>query len=249
MDTQYNVRTDIFEGPLDLLLSMVEKRKLFINDISLAAVADDFIAYTQKMNTTPLHEATNFLLIAATLMLIKSKSLLPALSLTEEEEESIEDLQERLRQHKIFAELSEYVSSRFCKSPIFPRRHHTKDMQPVFSPDETVTLDGVYAAAMDSLSRVPKKEVMRQASVVHVVSLEEVIENISERVRAHISTSFKEICGDVRSRQEKIQAVVNFLAVLELVKNGTIHASQAETFADIEMKENNHAVKSENMTV
>ncbi len=95
MGEEYLVKTHIFEGPLDTLLSLIEKRKLFINDISLAQVADDYIAYIKSLNEFPIADSSHFILIASTLVLIKSKSLLPDLNLTTEEQESIDDLEDR----------------------------------------------------------------------------------------------------------------------------------------------------------
>ena len=82
---EFSIRTEVFEGPLDLLLTLIEKRKFLVNDISLAAVTDDFIKYMNMGEEVLLSERAHFVLTAATLLLIKSKSLLPTLELTEEE--------------------------------------------------------------------------------------------------------------------------------------------------------------------
>ena len=81
----FQIKTEAFEGPLDLLLALIEKRKLFISDISLAEVADDFIEYIKTFDEFPVDMTANFILIASTLLLIKSKSLLPSMTLTSEE--------------------------------------------------------------------------------------------------------------------------------------------------------------------
>ena len=73
----FTVKTQSFEGPLDLLLDLIEKRKLFINDISLVKVTDDFIAHVRQFENLPMAESAHFILVASTLLLIKSKSLLP----------------------------------------------------------------------------------------------------------------------------------------------------------------------------
>jgi segregation and condensation protein A len=91
MPDQFKIKTQVFEGPLDLLLTLVEKKKLFINDIALSQVTDDFIAHIQNFDKLPMGDSAHFILIASTLLLIKSKSLLPALTLTEEEEEGIRE--------------------------------------------------------------------------------------------------------------------------------------------------------------
>ena len=82
----FTVKTKDFEGPLDLLLDLIEKRKFFINDLSLAKVTDDFIAHIQQFENLPMGESAHFILVASTLLLIKSRSLLPQLNLTEEEQ-------------------------------------------------------------------------------------------------------------------------------------------------------------------
>ena len=93
----YQVKTPIFEGPLDLLLNLIEKRKLFINEISLAEVTDDYLTYIKNLPKISISDMTIFILIAATLILIKSKSLISNIELTEEEEGQIEDLERRLK--------------------------------------------------------------------------------------------------------------------------------------------------------
>lgn len=100
MPPAFTIKTQVFEGPLDLLLNLVEKKKLFINDIALSKVTDDFIAYIQSFEAMPIGDAAHFILIASTLLLIKSKSLLPTLNLTEEEEVGIQDLETRLKIYK-----------------------------------------------------------------------------------------------------------------------------------------------------
>ena len=92
----YSVKTSAFEGPLELLLNLVESRKLFINEISLASVTDDFLAYARSLPKNDLTELTSFLSIAATLILVKSRSLLPGFIVTKEEEKDITDLETRL---------------------------------------------------------------------------------------------------------------------------------------------------------
>jgi segregation and condensation protein A len=80
----FSFKTEVFEGPLSLLIELIEKRKLLINDISLAAVTDEYMRRVAEMERSPLRETAEFIVLASTLLLIKSKSLLPILSLTEE---------------------------------------------------------------------------------------------------------------------------------------------------------------------
>src|SRR5574343_1118658 len=132
MPDAFTIKTSVFEGPLDLLLSLVEKRKLFINDISLAKVTDDFISHIQNSGQLPMEESAHFILIASSLLLIKSKSLLPTLTLTEEEEEGIHDLETRLKIYQRIKDASQGINNIFAKNIIFPQsQSHT--ISPVFS--------------------------------------------------------------------------------------------------------------------
>ena len=124
---RFAVKTEVFEGPLELLIELVEKRKLLINDISLAAVTDEYMQRVSAMQERSLPGTAQFVALAATLLLIKSKSLLPVLELTEEEEASIDDLQERLRQYQIVRDAAVNVAARFARRP--PRRA-TRSLSP-----------------------------------------------------------------------------------------------------------------------
>src|ERR1035437_2753511 len=109
----FTIKTQSFEGPLDLLLDLIEKRKLFINDISLAQVTDDFISHIKQGTGVSMGESAHFILVASTLLLIKSKSLLPDLNLTDEEQGDISDLERRLKMYKCIKEASVHVRRLF----------------------------------------------------------------------------------------------------------------------------------------
>ncbi len=231
----YNIKTDIFEGPLGLLLTLIEKRKLFIGDIALAKVADDYIEYINTLNGMPVNSVANFILVASTLILIKSKSLLPSLSLTEEEETSIEDLEKRLCIYKKMRDLGKGVDDMFGKNIIFAKTL-TRNIEPVFSPDSNTNKNGVLAAVQRVLTSLPKKEVVPEAIIKRVVSLEETIDNLANRMKSSIKESFNSFSN--MGKSEKINIVVSFLAMLELVKQDIIKVSQGRDFDDIEMESN-----------
>ena len=115
MEGSYTVKTGVFEGPLDLLLDLVTKRKLFVNDVSLSQVTDDFIKYLEGHEEFPLGESAEFIVVASTLMLIKSRSLLPMIKRTDEEEESIQDLENRLVLYAKVKELATGLKNIFGK--------------------------------------------------------------------------------------------------------------------------------------
>ena len=233
MGAAYQIKTEVFEGPLDALLSLIEKRKLFINDISLAAVADDYMAYIGTFENLPVKDTAHFLLVASTLVLIKSKSLLPALALTEEEKGDIEDLEERLRVYKRMREVSQHIKNRFGKNMIFfktPAKH----MDPVFSPDKNTDTPNILIAIKRVLAALPIKEIIPKTVVSKVISLEEVMDNLTKRITASIRMSFREFSES--GKKERAHVIVSFQAMLELVKQGSISVRQEKHFTDINME-------------
>lgn len=229
MDTEsiapYKIKAGTFEGPLGLLLNLVEARKLFINDISLAQVTDDYLAFINKLGKAHPYEISSFIMVAATLILIKSKSLLPDLDLTSEEEGDIKRLEERLRLYKIFTEASKDVQKNFGKHMIFPAEE--RRMQTiVFLPDNQITSKSMMGFARDVLGRVPSKVFLPEVEVKKVVSLEEVIDRLTERIKNSLKFSFRDFAGAAKTREEKVTVIVSFLAMLELVRNGILDAVQ-----------------------
>ncbi len=227
------IKHEQFEGPLDLLLTLIEKRKLFVNDISLSKVTDDYIAHIQK-NTFSMSDVASFILIASTLLLIKSKSLLPALTLTTDEEKDISDLQTRLTLFEIFKRASVNVRNTFGKQVLF-FRNRPKIIDPVFSPDKSMTVNNLHDALNSLLKSIPKKEKLPEITVKKVMSLEDMIDNLSQRVQSSLRMSFREFTHT----KERVEVIVGFLALLELVKNGALHAEQQGTFTDIHIESNN----------
>ncbi len=229
----FRIKTEVFEGPLDLLLTLVEKRKLFINDISLAKVTDDYIHHIEQFEKLPIGDSAQFILVASTLLLIKSKSLLPSLSLTEEEEEGIHDLETRLKIYKRIKDGSEHVKALFGKDIIFPQSQ-TKEIKPVFSPHESMSLLALAKTIKEIIHTLPKKENIPKAIVRKVVSLEDMIDSLTKRISTNLRMSFKDFAGV--HKEEKVNVIVGFLAMLELVKQGVIQVSQQENFGDIHME-------------
>ncbi len=233
MGDVFNIKTPVFEGPLDLLLSLVEKRKLFINDISLSQVTDDFISHIQNNGVMPMEESAHFILIASTLLLIKSKSLLPALTLTEEEKSDIHDLEIRLKILERIKNASVNIKNIFGKDIIFePSKQRPQVI--VFSPDESMNLINLVNAIKEVIKLLPKKEIMPKAMVRKVISLEEMIDNLSSRISKGLKMKFSEFSSG--HKEEKINVIVSFLAMLELVKQGVINATQKDNFDEIDME-------------
>jgi len=237
METQnhqsYTIKTGSFEGPFGLLLNLVEKRKLFINDLSLAEVTEDYLKYLNSLEKMPPEEASSFLVVASTLLLIKSKSLLPNLDLTDEEKGDIESLEERLRLYELFTKLSLNLKKDFGRKIIFAPLERKNNVL-VFLPDEQITKESMMTFARSALGAMPKKVFLPEVEVRKVISIEEMLDKLVDRIKNTLKMSFREFAGYGKGgKEEKVVMIVGFLAMLELVRQGLIHANQENDGGDI----------------
>ncbi|KKP64346.1 MAG: Segregation and condensation protein A [Candidatus Nomurabacteria bacterium GW2011_GWF2_35_12] len=233
----YQIKTDAFEGPFHLLLSLIEERKFFINDLSLAQVTEDYLNYVNKLEKQDPSEISSFIVVAATLILIKSKSLLPNLNLTAEEEGDIRNLEDRLKLYELYTKLSINIKNAFGRKIIFAPLERKNDFL-VFLPDDQITKESMMIFARDALGKVPKKVFLPEVEVKKVISIEEMISRLTERIEKTLEVSFKNFSGVAKTREEKIIVIIGFLAMLELVRQGILHAVQENIFEDIIIKKN-----------
>lgn len=232
-ETIYKVKAGEFEGPLEVLLGLIEKRKLFINEISLAEITDDYIRFIQSMENKKIEYYANFIAVAATLILIKSRSLLPNLTLSTEEESQIDDLEARLRLYKVIQDVGQEIQKKYGKEIIFPKLYKKSELR-VFSPDKQITKELMRELGMSVISAIPapRKEKLREVEVVKVKSLKEMIDDLTERVmKSFEKTNFKDLLKGqnfASKKEERVTVIVSFLAVLELVRSGIMEAFQDE---------------------
>ena len=229
----YNFKLGEFEGPLDLLLDMIEARKLSISSVSLSAITDDYIKHIKTLTDFPLAEVSNFLVVASTLMLIKSRSLLPSLELEKEEEQDIRDLEERLKLLARIRELSKNIKSGWVKHPMFSRDPIAGYEFGFIEPKE-VTAESLYKSLENLIKSFPKIVKLQQKTLETVISIEEKMIELVSRLTAKIKSSFRDIVGS----KNKTEVIVGFLAVLELVKQGALLVKQDERFGNIEIEKN-----------
>jgi segregation and condensation protein A len=236
MSDRFNLETPSFQGPLEALLNMIEERKMSISDVSLSDVTDAYLAYVEKLPEMPLAETAQFILVASTLLLIKSRTLLPSLELSVEERESVEELGERLARYAIIRNAAKVLRRQWGKSPLVVAER--APVRPnIFSPAEA-SISLVHAAAIRLLQGIPKPENLAQAAIAPVLALEDVIRNLHKRLSSAIRTRFSDITRGTADRHE---VVVYFLAVLELVRSGSASVTQDKLFSDI-------TIEIENMT-
>ena len=230
--TLFHVKTERFEGPLELLLELVEKRKLLINDISLATVTNEYLETVSLMQERSLPHTAQFVALAATLLLIKSKSLLPVLELTEDETERIEDLEYMLKYYQIFRDAGATVAASYGKA-VLAERPYRPPHDPLFLPDSYCTVDTLHQTLHNLVSELPIEPPKPKVQVAPTITLEEMIDRVSARVARDFKLSFTHLH---HGETERKNIAVGFLAVLELCKQGTILVHQSRHFGDIEIE-------------
>jgi segregation and condensation protein A len=227
-----SVKTSVYEGPLELLLELIEKRKLLINDISLAAVTDEYIARVNAATELPMGETAEFVALAATLLLIKSRSLLPQLELSPDESRDIKELEYRLALYQIIKEATRGLSSQLGAPSLY--EGNPPEREPLFLPDNTITLESLRTAAQTLIQGFPQSLTLPKVAVKKIVSIEEMIVRLQDRVSSALKLSFKDFAGI--GKKERVEIIVSFLAMLELVKQGILNATQEGQYGDITLE-------------
>ena len=227
MNERFTLETENYQGPLEALLDMIEARKMSITDISLADVTDSYLAYVEKLPSLPLGETSQFILVASTLLLIKSRSLLPTMDLTEDERESVDELERRLARLRIIRDCAKTLRRSWGTAPYrFPARAPARTA--FFSPAEAA-ISTIHAAAQKLLQILPKPEALIQASVAPVLALEDVISGLKKR----LTSAFRARFSELTKSGDRHEVIVYFLAMLELVRSGSASVTQEKLFEDI----------------
>ncbi len=234
----YRVKVEGFEGPFDLLLHLISRRKVDIYDISVASIADEYLAYLERMSELDLDVASEFLLVAATLLEIKASGLFPA-----EEEPVVDDelspdearevLVARLLEFKKFKNAALELSARYeSVSKLHPRE---AGLEPTFAqllPDflEGVTLQQL-AQVLASVLIISDVEIVEAAHIAALpISLDERIRELADSISSSRTTTFSALVADADGVS---MIVATFLAILELYKRGEVQLQQDETFGEI----------------
>ena len=237
------VKLQVFEGPLDLLLHLIDKNKIDIYDIPIVEITNQYMEYIQEMQKKDLNIMSEFLLMAATLLDIKCRMLLPVEVNEEgEEEDPRAELVEQLLQYKMYKYMSYELKDRqidgeklWFKDATIPEEVR-EYQEPV---DLDVLLDGV---TLSQLNQIFKDVMKRQREKLDPVrssfgkiekeeiTVEDKMEYLNEFVRTHKKFKFRDL---LENQKSKVQLIVTFLAILEMMKIGTIRVEQESTFKDI----------------
>jgi len=228
----YQVSTQQFTGPLDLLLQLVEKKNLAITELSLAQVTQEYVAFLNEQEEINPEDLADFLVIASTLLLIKSRSLLPSLVLAPEEETEIMDLETRLKIYKLYKEAGGKIKEMFKKEIYVLNRPSWKNIEPKFSPPSNCSLESLNLAFLKILKEIQteKAQPLAEKKIQKIASLEERIKELIQKIT---SGKMFRLLDLTKEKQNKIDLILTFLAALHLAKQKIIKIKQKDNFGEI----------------
>lgn len=224
------IKLQQFEGPLDLLLQLIEQKQLDISQVSLSTVTEQYMGYLRKVQEVNPEELADFLVVAAKLLLIKSRLLIPSLEVEEEET----DLEQQLRIYREFYEASKILHKMILQRRfLFPRERPAIAIEPVFNPPATLTRDRLRELFLDVLQDIEPVVALPKQLTLRTISIQEKIEHLRQHISSQVAINFRTILS---SSKDKTEVIVTFLALLELVKQRFVAVVQKNTFSDIEIR-------------
>jgi len=232
----YQVRQEKFEGPLDLLLEIIQKEKLSINEISLAKVTDEFIGFFNKLGKETKADRemlAEFLVIASQLLLIKSRSLLAQHQTSPEEEESIAELEQRLAEYQRLKEAAKELGDLTRGGQKSFSREAYAGEKIIFRPPEKFKMAMLASAFLAVIQTIPKAGKLVEEKIKKIISLEEKIKELQSLLQKKVERAFSEI---IAGAKEKVEVIVSFLALLELAKQKLVSVEQSGLFSEIRIK-------------
>jgi segregation and condensation protein A len=229
----HQIKTQQFEGPLDLLLSLIEEQKLDITQISLAQVTEQFLQYIKQLEKLDATVLADYLGIAAKLLVIKSRAILPSLETPVDEDEVEEDLTVKLILYKQFKEAAKYFKKLdaskhqgFTRTLAFSERIN-------FWPDPEVKIEGVHKAILKVLASLRELDNLPKAKVKEAISIQEKIDHLQVVLSQQIETKLSSVLASAKNKSE---VIITFLALLELIKQKIFIVDQETLFTDITIK-------------
>ena len=240
----YRVKLNVFEGPFDLLVYLIEHAQMSIYDIRISEITDQYVNYISAMKEADINVSSEFMVLAAELLEIKSKMLLPRTTIDEEGREIIDDprteLVQKLREYKLFKAVSEMLEERY-EDNLAKLERPQEDLS-IFTgePDEYLTLDmDQFTAAFEAF--LQRKKNLEEIRAHHIrsekqrITTEVRMENIRQffRNRPDLEADFREL---IPNRNDKYDVSVTFSSVLEMMKENKLDATQKKLFGEIIVK-------------
>jgi segregation and condensation protein A len=241
----YTVRTEVFEGPFDLLLHLIARQQVDIWQISLSKITEDYLSEIKRMRELNLEVATEFLVVAATLLELKAARLLPS---SDGEEDEVEALLEerdllfaRLLQYRAYKHVAELFGARLAEQGAFlPRRAGGQDLLERIAPNllTGVRPEDLARLAAGAFTPTPVPQVSTDHIAPARLTVSEAVAELAGRLRGQGETTFEALLG---RNVPSIEVVINLLALLELYKRSLIELEQTATFGAITVRWTGHA--------
>lgn len=225
------IKLEQFSGPLDLLLSLIYEKEMHISDISIGNVTEQYLDYIEQIEEIFPEELADFLLIASKLLLLKSRNLLPQLM---PEEEAGVDLADQLRLYKMYVDVSKKINSIWEESFAAYGRKEPLKIPENPEPPENVTIENLRFVMNRVIHRLKPPKPIPKTHIDGTVSLKQKITQLRDFLKRKKKVSYKETLGE---SYNKTEAIVGFLAILELVKQRTAVLSQDTLFSDITIEQ------------
>ncbi|MDI6734310.1 MAG: segregation/condensation protein A [Patescibacteria group bacterium] len=225
----YELAMELYQGPLDKLLELIEEKKMEISTFSLAQVTGDFLKYLETLTNRGEHQfLADFLVIASKLLLIKSRSLLPDLPLTEEEELETKNLEGRLRIYQEMKNARINIKNSWHELPKMFSREFMLSTEPLFYPPKKTGSNELYQAFLKIIGELEK--ILKPAAAIkrEIINLKTKIEEILHRLTRG---SFK--FSHIHKGKSRTEIIVLFLAILHLIKDQLIRVEQSKHFEEI----------------
>lgn len=232
-----SVKLEKFEGPLSLLLQLIEQEELDVTTVSLAKVADQFVSYIREKGRIDPEEMADFLVVAARLLLIKTRALLPFLY--PEEEQEIAELEDQLRMYKEFIAAAKGIEKMIGKKKFMFAREFNRQAilnnMDLFAPPKGLDKETMLMVMADLLARLTPPEKMEEGTIEEEINIDDKITAIQEMLIDRIKVSFTKILARAQSKTE---IIVSFLAALELMRMREVVLTQEEMFSEIFIERN-----------
>ncbi|MFH0780055.1 MAG: ScpA family protein [Parcubacteria group bacterium] len=223
----YNIEIKNFSGPLDLLLQLIENEKLEITEIAIGSVTEQYLARLEKLEIKDPEELSDFLVVAARLLLLKSKALLPAI----EEEEQLDDLARQLKLYKEFIDASKKIEAMIKLGKFtFSRDKLPAKTKVEFAPPPDLKIADLRSSFVMILKRLEPLLRLPSETIKKNISLKQTILNIRSMIDSKGKFGFGELLGAANS---KADVIVHFMALLELLKQKELQVRQKGAFGDI----------------
>lgn len=231
MDQTYN---KTFSGPLDVLLKLIESKKMDITTLSIASVTTDFIHHISVLKENEENISSrllaDFLSVAAHLLALKSKALLPSLSIDEEEE--LFDLEHRLKVYKAYTDLFSLLEKTWKESSRLYAREFLSSQEPIFYPPPNLATTDLFTSLQKVMGAASSFFQETQEVKKQVISLESKVEELSQTLLSHRSFLF----SSLSSKKKKDEVVVLFLALLHILRDRPFFVEQKDIFGEIEIR-------------